>query len=479
MEFKPTDFTHVAQARRLAEYANGSISYNQGMGWLVFNGRKFEQSPLKAQLTVQMFTDLQLTEAERYFIEASEKVAVLKVKNPKSTNEKAAAELEEAEAYLKFSRQMRSDGAIKATLHQLESIVYQPVEAFDGETYAINTPEGIINLETGEIDPHDPHRLCTKITAVSPNSENVDIWHEHLSKVMGGNQRVVEYLQEVAGTGLIGEVSREGVEFFYGQGANGKTTTMKAISGSFGDYCVTASSDLLIDVMRSTEAEKELLRGARLAIMEEVDDRAGVSEKKLKEISSRGEIPVNPKHRKPYTFLPQHTLIVCVNSRPTIKSRNRGTWRRVRLTPFEETIQGNDDIPEYDKVLVEKCGGAILQWAIDGAKRFLANKKKIVLPPEISTATEEYRSNSDWLSAFIEDCCDVGKELSEGANELFQAYTAFCRVQGEKPESRQTFSQELIATGYARIGNSKKYRYSGLKLDKTSPATKEFFCEVF
>ena len=47
------------------------------------------------------------------------------------------------------------------------------VEQWDANDWILNTPDGIIDLATGEVSPNDPSQHCTKITAIGPDGECV------------------------------------------------------------------------------------------------------------------------------------------------------------------------------------------------------------------------------------------------------------------------------------------------------------------
>jgi len=54
------------------------------------------------------------------------------------------------------------------------------VEQWDANPMVLNTPSGIVDLETGELSPGDPLAYCTKQTAVGPLFQPPELWNRCL-----------------------------------------------------------------------------------------------------------------------------------------------------------------------------------------------------------------------------------------------------------------------------------------------------------
>jgi phage/plasmid-associated DNA primase len=73
-------------------------------------------------------------------------------------------------------------------------------EQWDTNAWALNTPNGIIDLRTGEQFPHRPGDYITKTTAVAPDRAlATPIWFEFLNRVTGGNAELIGFLQRTSG----------------------------------------------------------------------------------------------------------------------------------------------------------------------------------------------------------------------------------------------------------------------------------------
>ena len=65
-------------------------------------------------------------------------------------------------------------------------------------------------------------------------------------------------------------------------------------------------------------------------------------------------------------------------------------------------------------------------------------------------AIAKYRADNDWMSHFLDECCESGDGLREKSGELFAAYRAFCGRTNDFCRSTMEFYTELEQRGFAR-----------------------------
>lgn len=80
------------------------------------------------------------------------------------------------------------------------------VDELDADPDLLNTPSGVVDLTTGEVTPHDPELLMTKITSGSyrPGFTHID-WAKAL-EALPKEER--DWLQCVVGRGITGHPIR-------------------------------------------------------------------------------------------------------------------------------------------------------------------------------------------------------------------------------------------------------------------------------
>ena len=459
--FKLSDLSDVAEGVLFAKNFKGTVLYNTGLTWLVWDGARFKQSEGQARKLAHKFTALQLEAAQAAFQKASAGAA-------KDLND---APLQEqylkAKKFLSFVAHCRETTGIDHLLKEAAVHLEVDADALDAAPDKLNTPAGIIDLRTGELHPNDPAERCTKITSVAPSDTGADIWQGFLEQVTCGDTDMARYLQELAGMAAYGKQVNEGIVMAVGDGGNGKSTLFNVLARVLGDYAGSINPKILLASRgKSYDAETVELRGLRLAIAAETEEGARLDSSAVKQLGSQDRISARPLYGKPIAFWPSHTLVLFTNFLPKVGSRDDGTWSRLKIAPFKAKLRGaKGEIKDFASYLYENAGGAVLAWVVEGARRFIANGFKIDPPEAARAALIEYSRENDWLQDFIDDCCDVGPTYTAGSQELYNIYAMHCQATGAsyKRDARE-FRQALTAAGYESRRQNKGVRFYGLGL---------------
>jgi len=465
---KPDDYSDAGNAEIFTELYGNDLVYTNSIGWLYWNGSRWESNDLKAIDLATHYTQKMLSDARAVYHQAKEEAEDCEDKDQKS------AIINPAKKYLAHAEKSRSFNRIKAMTEVAKPQLIRQASDFDAEPHIINTPSGIVDLKTGEISPHSPQANCTKITRCAPNNENADIWDDFLDTITCGDGSLRGYLQLVAGMALVGAVYQEGMLIAYGSGANGKSTFFNALGAVMGDYFGAIDIDVLTTKDQNKGAALATLRGKRLVVAGELEEFQRLSPATVKRITSTDPITVEQKYRDPETIQPSHTLCLFTNFMPRVSTTDPGTWRRLFVVPFNAKITGSSDIKNYTQYLVEHCGGAILQWAIDGAVMFCRNGHTIQTPDIVAEVTEEYQQRENWLENFIADCCDVEVNYRVNAGDLIAAYKEWARSVGEYEGRRgNEIYNAMIAAGFEQVKPRNVKTWLGLRL-KASASTRYY-----
>ena len=96
--------------------------------------------------------------------------------------------------------------------------------------------------------PPSAGRPVTKMAAVTPDHETDDsTWFRFLADITAGDKAIVDYLQRLFGYCLSADVRDHVVVFFYGTGANGKSTLIDLVLHIFGDYGKLIATETLME----------------------------------------------------------------------------------------------------------------------------------------------------------------------------------------------------------------------------------------
>ena len=463
LERDEMDLTETGNAIRLKDKFGPYMCYNPSLKWCAWDGEKWvTDAESMAIRNVMRLNDL----FKHWATDLLGKYPEAVDDNGKPTKEQAP-EREKAKKAYAWAVTSRGWNKIQNTLKAARGVMKdETVESFDKNPWELNTPIGIVNLRTGEINPHKPACRCTSITTVSPDWDmHHDGWDHFLDLITCGDTELQEYLQQIAGMALVGEVYEESMIMCYGSGSNGKSTLFQIWITLMGSYADSVRNEVILGNRWGTEVTgADQLRGKRLVITSELEESQVMSSALMKRLTSRDAINANVKYAKAITFKPSHTLVLHTNHLPRLKSVDYGTIRRIAVIPFKAKISDKDKRTDFAEELIRTEGPAILAWMINGAVRFYNNHMTIQIPDVVASESRRYIEGEDIINRFIEDRCErTGRAY---VSTLYREFRQWCEDDGSYCKyGRNKFAEELKnKTGLPSSRDNKGTYIQGLQI---------------
>lgn len=359
--------------------------------------------------------------------------------------------------------------SIDAILKELPSVPGVPADArdFDAEPDLLAVANGVVDLRTGELHPHDSSRLLTRRLTISYVPEALaPRWVQFLGEVFPNHPEMPNYVRRLVGYGITGHTSEQCFVFHHGGGKNGKSVYLDVLRHVF--YGVTKASEFSVFEQRTAtgQANPELaaLRGARLVVASETEKYSRLAEGLIKQLTGGDPITTRNLYQPPITFTPVFLLQVAGNYKPAILSQDYGIWRRVKLVPWEATFEGAARDKNLTSTLKAEAEG-ILAWAVRGAMEWYVNG--LQEPGSVRTATQDYRESEDRLAEFI----SARLVQEEGARiapmEVRRAYAEWAEDAGlSKKEvlSGWALGVELESRGFPKDKKRNRWGFNGIRL---------------
>lgn len=474
----PEDFSDVGQAIVLSREYMDRLRFSPATDYIVFNGSFWEESQPNAQGIAQELTARQLEEAEteiqRCMKEMSENgawamLAAMGAKKAMAAFSEAQRhsfeKYERAETYRKYAIKRRDTKYISAALKEARPMIQIEQRVLDADEFLLNLPSGTCDLRTGAVREHNAQDYITKQTAVDPSGDGMDVWEDALQTFFQGDADLIRYVQEIVGLAAIGKVYIEALVIAYGEGRNGKSTFWNTIARVLGTYSGNMSADTLtVGCKRNVKPELAEAKGKRMIIAAELEEGMRLNTSNVKQLCSTDEIYAEKKYKAPFSYVPTHTLVLYTNHLPRVGAIDQGTWRRLIVIPFNAKIEGKADIKNYADFLFKMAGGAVLLWIIEGAKRVIASDYKIAQPRVVQDAIQKYKENNDWLSHFLEDCCEIDPSYEAKSGEVYNTYRSYCNQMGEYARSTTDFYTAIEAADFTRHKTKKGMLIRGFRL---------------
>jgi P4 family phage/plasmid primase-like protien len=249
---------------------------------------------------------------------------------------------------------------------------------FDTHTHLLTAQNGVIDLRTGALLPHDPSIRATMVTGCDYVSGAKCPWFEQtLHEAFRGCHETVAFLKRFMGYTLLGTPKERFMLVPIGKGKNGKSTVFNPIKDALGTHAATMNSSVIaspIGAQASADpggpAEHLLrLRGKRLILGSEIKRSSVFNDETVKTMASGGDTIVARglfAHNS-VEFKPTGVPVIPANVLPLIRDDDPAVIDRLLLLRFGVRY---DDESEIDKDRPAKIAAeleGVLAWLVEGA----------------------------------------------------------------------------------------------------------------
>lgn len=327
-------------------------------------------------------------------------------------------------------------------------------EQKDALTNSFPVKNGIYNLETHEFIPeHVREQYLTQIADVEYQHDSVcPFWLKHLDLVFEGDTEMIGFFQEVAGYTLLYDNPAQVFIILYGEGKNGKSVTREVFSLILDRYSKSAPIETIMK--RKNQNDGGAARGdlihiskARMVLVSEGNPDQELAAGLIKQMTG-GETMYarNPYAKYGVEHKPGYKIWFVTNHLPLIDGADYALMRRIFLIPFHAIIPEEKRVDHYAEILYEREGPGILNWMLEGLKRY-QKRGRFNLPKKVNSAIQKYRTDSDILLEWMQDCCIKEQGAREQRSILYSSYKLWCEDTGVEPVKQASFWKSLKNKG--------------------------------
>lgn len=312
-----------------------------------------------------------------------------------------------------------------------------PARELDAKSHLLGVRNGVVDLRSGTLLPPDPEHRITLVTACNYDpSAKCPLYTRTLGQVFYDDTEVMDYFMRALGYSLMGNPREEVLFIPFGNGANGKGTLLNTVREALGDYGRSAEASSFVSDGKAGGAggaREDLvrLRGSRLVYVNEPDENGELREGAVKSMTGGDSITARGLYAKDSVEIsPSWVVWMPTNHKPIVKGGDNGIWRRLVLLPFTRDFEKDPLIAKdgtlKDKLLLEKEG--VLALVVKAAIRY--QSAGLAPPSVVRTARDQYRSQMDLLSEWLEECCDLSDDALEVSNRLWLSWEQFAKNRG-------------------------------------------------
>lgn len=440
---------HDGHAHCVLAMFPGKFLYCEAYGWLYYTGTHYQREGAEAQVDRAIVDTLK---ARRALGAAVEKYDLVKACHASAGNKNGVKDL-------------------------LQSLITEEVGKFDNDPDRLNCNNGVLDLRTGELLPHDQGQRFTYCLPVDydPKADR-GAWVKFLLDALG-NPEMVDYLQVATGYSLTGQTWEEILFYLYGPPRSGKGTFTETIIAMMGMPLATEADFATFTAERSGDTQNfdlAPLKPCRFVAAGESNKNQPLNPAKIKALTGRNFVRCAFKHRDHFTYQPAFKIWLSSNHPVNVDVDDDAAWGRVRVIDFPHSHLGEEDKSLKARLSTPAALRGVLAWAVEGAQlwyNLIGTSKGLPTPERIAEATQAQRDQQDYIKMFLGECCGNDPEAFITSTELYQAYKNWCEDNGASAKHLKQFTAAISRKGYEtgkqRKVNGRNLRgVIGLKLER-------------
>lgn len=442
-------------------------------GWYHWNGQVWRSQGAWAQARRLAHETARAIVAEARALEADPPPTIKDFGDQKSLDEALARRKERIKAHHKWAVSSGNSGKVDAMLKAAATYLLRSQEELNADARRLTVANGTLELRedgTVVLGPHDRADLITQIAEVDYDEDAECPTYEAMLARVQPDAEVRGFLQRLGGYCLTGDIGEQKIVCWYGHGANGKSAVLTVWREVMGDMALTLpfSTFAADDRKRGGDATPDIARlpGKRVALASEPEVGTVLSESAIKTQASGEPLTARPLFGNQIEFMPTHKLILSFNNKPKVKGQDHGTWRRLVVVPWDQTIPEEEQDPQLARKILRAEKAGVLRWLIDGYRDWC--ERGLAVPDSVARAAEEYRSDSDPLADFFADLVIQGEDGTGGeipASQFFEAYCTHSKANGREPINNTRFGKLLVERGIKREKIAGIRVYKDVRLD--------------
>jgi putative DNA primase/helicase len=355
------------------------------------------------------------------------------------------------EQFDKWCKGQQMSARIKACMVEAAArpAVRAAITDFDYDPWLLNVKNGVIDLRTGELKPHDPKLLLMQQCSVSYNPDApAPIFHAYLERCMP-NIDMRAYLKRIVGYSITGLTTEQAMFLHYGDGANGKSVYLEVMGAVMGDYGQVVPRETLL-VKSSTEHPTSVARmvGKRFLQTSETARGRRLDEEMVKGLTGGEQQTARHLYGSYFDFKPTGKIQYVTNHKPRLTDAE-SIWRRLHLIGWPVKIADADRDPFLSKKIIDAELEGVLAWAVQGCIEW--QQRGLDRPIISREDLKEYRLDQDEFGDFLDTKLVRNPTARTTTAALYLIYDAWAMQSGIRNRmTKIDFARTLHERGFER-----------------------------
>lgn len=274
------------------------------------------------------------------------------------------------------------------------------------------------------------------------------------------------FLLHVVGASCYGKATLETI-MLQGKTMNGKSTFLRVLRQAFGDYAGVADGSYLFDSSKH-ETGIDLLKGKRLALVEELETRKPLDMRRVKHLTGGSAIPTRGMHKdfgEPWTNAA--SIFICTNALPIVQKPTEADRKRLLRVNFPKTFEKNETQEARFLALAPGILSLALKEAVKVAEREAVGLPRVTVPQELDDEASSWLFDGyplqEWISTNLErgnmqeDCVILPEIVNEYRQDIRAAQGADAEGEHEGASLKGASSEAVLEALAVRFSYGSDY----------------------
>lgn len=413
---------------------------------------------------------------------------------------KARRDLAIADGNDTFARKCTGSYAnVSSTLRLLERKVLSKTTAFNADPDLLCVGNGVVDLRTGTISPHDAKYKFMYCIETSYRTEEEVVeghcdWLMFLLNVTSAkgifgesatDKTLIDWLQMAVGYSLTGHTRENCLFYLYGPTRSGKgtfTNTLLTLLGS------PLSASVPFKVFTDTQSDPQNftfapLQPCRFIAGSEPNKNERFNDGLVKSLTGEDVMRCSFKGQDQFEYLPKFKIWLSSNWPFNADPADTAAWGRARIVHFPNSFLGEEDKGLKQRLGKKESLEGVLYWAVQGAVKWYASDNGLQSPEAVKAAGLRQRAEQDFIQQFLDEVCESA-DPSNGSSfalvsDVHKVYTTWCHDNGVTPLQSRSFGLAMknknFVTDRRYVGGRQQRGYVGVKINSKIPLQEALF----
>jgi putative DNA primase/helicase len=310
------------------------------------------------------------------------------------------------------------------------------------DTDVVNVENGLLNVRTRQLRAHSPEFLSpVQIPLKFDPTARCPAWDKFIGEVFPGDAEAIAW--EIPAWLMTPDTSIQKAVLLIGDGANGKSTYLRAVMAFLGKHNASAVSLHKLENDRFSAAR---LVGRLANICPDLPTTDLVTTSVFKAITGGDPLMAEYKFKDSFEFVPYSRLIFSANHPPKSQDASPAFFRRWVVVPFERTFtEGAPGTIPSDRLDAMLSDPVELSGVLNKALEATAVLRNRGLSESDSTrqALDEFRQVTDPLAVWLDRHTILHSDAVIPQDRLYREYRHNCDDTGRPTITKTAFGRAM------------------------------------